>query len=214
MNQCQSAREVVVRKVGEVVTQLHRLEHTFIYYVLRRERGDIEIFFPRKSGGGDLLLYAFAHDVQLQLQLLPAVAACHEELLDVGLRPQSILAENVAVYRHLSQVHKRKPFLLYLLNHNAEDGRLLRFVFREKDKSGTVFALFRHGNALQQDKLVRYLKHDTRTVARLVVRALGTAMAHVLEHFQSRLDDVVRLPAVDVHQHSDPAGIMFVRRIV
>ena len=82
-------------------------------------------------------------------------------------------------------MHQREAFPLNLLNHNGQNGLLFLLVFRKKNESGAVLTLLWHRYTLQQNELVRYLKHDTCTVARFVVGTFSTSMAHVLKHAQS-----------------------------
>ena len=53
------------------------------------------------------------------------------------------------------------------------------------------------------------LDHDAGTVARLAVGALGTAVAHVFEHRQGIVYQLVGLVATDVYDHTYPTGIVF-----
>ena len=57
------------------------------------------------------------------------------------------------------------------------------------------------------------LNHDAGTVARLVAR-LGTAVFHVLQHFQCIVHQLVALAAVDVYDHSYAARIVLVFLLV
>ena len=41
--QCQSARKIIVRQIGEIATQLAAGQHAFIDDVLARQRADVEI---------------------------------------------------------------------------------------------------------------------------------------------------------------------------
>ena len=63
-------------------------------------------------------------------------------------------------------------------------------------------------DALQEYELMGYLNHDTGTVARLVVGALGTAVLHVLQHPQRLIHQFVALAAMDICDHSHTAGVV------
>ena len=77
-----------------------------------------------------------------------------------------------------------------------------------------VFALFGHGYALQKDKLVRNLEQNARTVASLVVGTLGAAVLHVLENRKRRIDQLMRLVPVNVHNHPHAASVVLILRTV
>ena len=111
-------------------------------------------------------------------------------------------------------MHQLQSLALYFLNHYAEDVLLPLLIFRKKNKSSAVFSLLRHRYSLQQNKLVGYLQHDTRAIAGLVVCTLCTAVAHILEHFQRIVDQIMAFVAVDVNHHTYATGIVFVGCII
>ena len=43
MNQCQSAREVIVSQIGEILAHLHTRKHSLIDDILVGQRADIEV---------------------------------------------------------------------------------------------------------------------------------------------------------------------------
>ena len=98
-------------------------------------------------------------------------------------------------------------------------GGQLSFPNRRLDSLGVPYVLCtvtvpRDGDALQEYEFVRDLQHDSGAVARLAIRALGAAVAHVLEHGQGVVHQLVGLVAPDVDDHPDSAGIMFRCRVV
>ena len=214
MHQCQATREVGLGQVGEIVAELHRLQHTFIYNVAGGERSHIEIGLAGDFALGHLLLDAFANQIELQLQLLLVVASRDEDLFDVRLRGQGILAQDRRVDRHLAQVHQGQALLLDLLQHDAQDGRLLRLLLGKENQSGAILSLLRDGDSLQQDKLMGNLHHDSRAITCLVIGALCATVTHIFQHSQGRFNNVVRLLAVDVDDHTYTTSVMLIGRIV
>ena len=106
-------------------------------------------------------------------------------------------------------MHQRQAFALNLFYHHAQYRLLLVLVFGEEHQSRAVFSFLWHGNALQQNKLVRNLQHNSRTVARLVAR-LGTTMFHILQYTQSLVHQFVTLASVYVHYHTHAACVMLI----
>ena len=104
-------------------------------------------------------------------------------------------------------MHQLQPLALYLLRHDADGGTLLLLVLREEHQPSAVSAFLRHGDALQQDELMRYLHHDAGSVA--VVAYLGTTVAHVLQHAQGLVYQLVAFVAMNVDHHAYATGIVF-----
>ena len=158
----------------------------------------------------DATLDALAYDVQGAVEGGSVRRPRYEHLPDVGLRGERVLAEHRRVDGHAAEVHQSESLALNLLYHYAEHARLKVRVLGKEHQTRAVLALLRHGNALQENELVGYLKHDAGTVAGLVVSTLGTPVLHVLEHLESRVHQFVRLVAVYVHYHTHSARIVFV----
>ncbi len=130
-------------------------------------------------------------------------------MLDGRLHPPCRLAEYLRTGGHCAQVHQLQALALYLLNHHRENLLLRRLVLGQEHESRAVLSLLWHGDALQQDELMRYLEQDTRAVARLVAR-LGTTVLHVLQHLQRLVHQFVALAAVDVHHHAYATGVVLI----
>ena len=93
------------------------------------------------------------------------------------------VAEAVRICRHVAQMHERESLALNFLDHYREDVALCLLVLGKEDKSSTIFSLLGHGNALEKNKLMGYLKHDTRAVAGSAISTFCTTMAHVFKYF-------------------------------
>ena len=87
-------------------------------------------------------------------------------------------------------------------------------VLGQEHKTCAVFSLFGHGNSLQENELVRYLQHDARAVAGLVVGSFGTTVAHVLKHAQGIVNQLMALVAMYVHHHADTASVVLIGGVV
>ena len=61
---------------------------------------------------------------------------------------------------------------------------------------------------------MRDLKKDSRAVAGFSVGAFRAAVHHVFEDFKSVVHEFMRFVAVNVHNHSDTTGIVFVFRVI
>ena len=70
-----------VHKIGEVVTQLKRRQHTLVDNNTRRQRNDIEILLANYRRFGYFLLNAAAQDVEFRLDILIGAFVGNEDLL-------------------------------------------------------------------------------------------------------------------------------------
>ena len=103
---------------------------------------------------------------------------------------------------------------LDLRAHGFQDPLALGHVLGQEHETGAVSPLFRYGNPLQENEFMRYLDQDAGAVARFSIGPFGPAVAHVLEHRQGIVHQLMGLVAPDVDDHTDSAGIMFRCRIV
>ena len=111
-------------------------------------------------------------------------------------------------------MHQRESLALYLLYHDAEDGLLCLLRLGEEYQTRAILPLLGDRDALQQDKLVRNLEHDARSIARLVVSALGSAVAHILKHLQGIVHQFMALVAMYVDNHTHATGVVLIIRLV
>ena len=110
-------------------------------------------------------------------------------------------------------MHELQAFALDLFYHDAQDGLLAHGVFGQEHQSGAILALLGHRNALKQNKLVRYLQHDAGAGASSV-SALSASVAHVFEHLQRVVYQLVALVAVNVHYHAHATCVVLVAGII
>ena len=134
---------------------------------------------------------------------------CYEHLLDGRLHLPRRLAKHLRTGGYGAQMHQLQPLALYLLNHHAQDVLLLLFVLGHEHHSRAITSFFRHGDALQQDKLMRDLQHYSCAVARLVA-CFGTSMLHVLQHSQGLVNQLVALASMYVDHHAHTTCIVLV----
>ena len=99
--------------------------------------------------------------------------------------------------------------MLHLRAHGFQDAVALAGVLGQEHQAGAVASLFRDGNSLEEDEFVGNLDQDAGSVARLSVGAFGSAVAHVLEHRQGVVHQLMGLVATDVDDHTNPTGIVF-----
>ena len=111
-------------------------------------------------------------------------------------------------------MHQVESLALDFLNEDTQDFPLSVFVLRHKDETRAVFTLFRYGDALQEDKLVRDLDENARAVAGLAVGTFCATVHHIFKHFERVVHEGVRLVAVDIHHHTHAAGVVFIFGVV
>ncbi len=87
---------------------------------------------------------------------------------------------------------------------------LTSLVLGHEHKTCAVFSFLWHGNSLQENKLVRYLQHNARAVAGLVVGSFGATVAHVFKHAQGIVNQLMALVAMYVHHHADAASVVLI----
>ena len=104
--------------------------------------------------------------------------------------------------------------VFHLRTDGLQNALALAGVLGQEHQAGPVPAFFRYGNTLEQDEFVGNLDQDAGSVTRLSVGALGAAVAHVLEHRQGVVYQLVGLVAADVDDHTNPTGIVFRCRVV
>ena len=206
VNESQSRSEIVVGKVGEILSYLQRREHTLIDDALGRQRADVEILVA------DALLDLLPYNIKDAVEGFHLVVAHarDEHLLDIGFVAQCRLTQTIGVGGHVAQVHQRESLALDLLDHHGEDFLLFLCVFRQEHESRTILSFLWNWYSLQENKLMRNLQEDTRTVTGLSVGSLCTSMAHVLKYFQRIVYQFMALVAVDINHHAHTTRIVFV----
>ena len=219
--ECQTAREVGIRQVGEVLPQLQTAEHTLVDDGLAGEGAYVEVGEGRVS---HLCLTHFCHsalnaladEIEHSLENIETVVRnpSDEHLPDGWFDIEGGLSQTFRTGGHGAQVHQRESFALYFFYHHLQHAAHGSLVFGQEHESRAVFSFLGHGNALQQNKFVGYLEHDARAVARLVVSTFSAAVAHVLQHGQGVLHQFMTFVAVDVQHHAHAASIVLVCGIV
>ena len=110
-------------------------------------------------------------------------------------------------------MHQCQSLTFYLFYHHAQYLVLGLAIFRQEHQSCAVLSFLWHGDALQQDKLMWYLNHNTGTVASLVT-GFCTAMFHVLQHLQRIVHQLMALASVNIHHHTHTTSIVLITRLV
>ena len=150
-------------------------------------------------------------EVELRRLVIDAV------VVDLGAERLALggfLTQAGRVYRNRPDVAQPAGFPFHLGTHGLQDVFALGGILGEEDQAGAVSSLFRNGNSLQENEFMGNLDHDSGAVARFSIRPFCPTVAHVFEHRQGVVDQLVRLVAPDIHDHTNPTGIVFRCRIV
>ena len=218
--QCQSAREIGIYQIGEVVSQLHARQHTLIDKRTRRQTHNIYLLLVVQFVRGhhrmlDLAarnIYTFLERLQIRCRGTSRIA--YEYLLYGRLRRPRRISQNITVDGDVAHVCQRQALGFDLVTYNTERQLLLLPVFRHEHHTRGITSLLGDGNTLQENELVRYLHHDAGTVTSLVVGTLGPAVRHVLENLKGIFNHLVRFAPVDMRHKSDTAPVLLVVRII
>ena len=106
-------------------------------------------------------------------------------------------------------MHQLQILTLNLLDHHAQNLLTCLFLLGQEHQSRTILSFLGHGDALQQNKLMRNLHHDTCTVTCLVA-SLGASVLHILQHLQCIVHQLMAFSTVDVHHHTHATSVVFI----
>ena len=137
----------------------------------------------------------------------------YEYLLDGRLHTSSSLAKHFRTSRNRTHMHQLHTLALYLIYHNRQNLLLFLLIFRQEHQPRAILSFLRHGDALQQNELVGYLQHNTRSVTCLVA-CLGTSVFHIFKHAQRLVNQFMALAAMYIHHHTHATCIMFILALV
>ena len=101
-----------------------------------------------------------------------------------------------------------QPLAFCLFGH---DGLYLALCLRlawHEHKSGAIPATLGYRYALQQDKLVWNLQHDAGTIA--ILAYFGSTVAHVFQHPQCVVNNLVTSVSVQIHNHANATRIVLI----
>ena len=208
MDDCHRAGEPLARQVRVILAELSAGEHALVHDIPVGQGADIAILPQPLDVLPDAVELAF------EIRVLDELGAGHENLHRVRLSFRSILAQAGGVDRYFPDMAQNAAIVLDLRAHGFKDPFALDFVFGQEHQSSAVAPFLRYGNSLQENEFMRYLDQDAGAVARFPVSSFGPAVAHVLEHRQGVVHQLMGLVAPDVDDHTDSAGIMFRCRIV
>ena len=121
-----------ISKVCEILPQLHRGQHSFIYYDAAREGYDIEVLVR------DLLLCMLADAIEPGLEVVIAVLSGDEDLDDGRFACQGGLAEGTVVDRDVPDMGQFQPLFFGLLAQYLQVFPAEFFVLGQKHQTGTV----------------------------------------------------------------------------
>ena len=139
--------------------------------------------------------------------------ARYKNLLDVGFHLAGSHTQHLGIGGHRAQVHQLQPLALNLLDHHAQNLLLGLIILWQKNQTSAILTFLGHRDTLQQNKLMGYLYHDTRTITGFVA-CLGATVFHVLKHLQCIVNQVMTFSAVDIYHHTHAASIMLVAALI
>ena len=220
VHQAQRAHHLGIAQLRVEVGDLRRQQQSFIYDGAPRKRRHVEELLLRQVRRADLDLRPLAHHVQLALQLdvVHALGAAHEDLLDVGLRHARHAPDGAAVDGRIPPPQHRQPFLAHDPLHDALALQPRMRFHRQEHHAHAVLARGRQREpqfgAFAREETVRDLNQHARAVAGFRVATARAAMRQVDQNLDSLDDDVVRLVASHTGHEADAASVVLVARIV
>jgi hypothetical protein len=167
------------------------------------------------------VLDALADNVELALEGLrvgDARSAAYENLFNAGLGGSRARSNGRIVGRYPAPAEQRLAFLAdYALHHLPAPGGLT-CVARQEHEPCAVMLRGRQADAkrgaLAGEEGVRHLDEDAGAVSRVDLAAAGPTVQQVLQDLERLADDGVGLPALDVHDEADAAGVVLMGWIV
>ena len=219
MHQSERALDPVVLQVDVEATQLRGGEHALVDEGAAGKAGEVHGFASRTILAGALVaqlgLDPFAHHVGTPFEVFTAAVTGDEDLPERRHRVTGQGTERALVGGHVTPAENRETFGLHDLLDTVDRGLGVAGTLREKRDTGGVGA-FRwqleidHGT----EELVRYLDHDSGTVAGV---RLGSCRTSVFEVHQGRdglVDDVATASSMHVDNKGNAAGVVLVLRVI
>ncbi len=221
VHECERALEIRLVQVGVVLAELVGEEHALVDHGAARQRARVIAGHAAVAALIDRLRDRLAQDVELALELLVGLGnavAADEDLHVSGFGRLDRGAERRIVGRHVAPAEQHHAFAPDLLGDDALDHLPPCRILWHEQRADGVFAgggqLEADLGGLAREEGVGDLHQDAGAVAEARIGADGAAMLEIAEHAQRVGDDLMRLPALDVGDEADAAGILFQRRIV
>ena len=215
------ALDARVAQVGIEGLHLVGRQHAFVDQRPARQAGHVEILAAGELGIAHGVRGAAADDVQLALErevVAQPRGAAHENLADAGLARLGRVAQAGVVGGHVAPAQHGLAFFCDYRLQPPFAGAAPVGVRRQKHHTHAVRARLGQIEAGRgarfAQEAVRHLEQDAGAVARAFFAAAGAAVVQIDENGQTLLDDVVRTPALDVHDEADAAGVVLEAGIV
>ena len=202
------AGEPLARQVREILTELAAREHALVHDIPVGQGADVAILPQPLDVLPDAVELAF------EIRVLDELGAGHEDLYRIGLPFRRLLAQAGGIDGDFPDMAQDAAVAFDLRTHGFQDPLALGHVLGQEHEPGAVASLFRYGNPLEEDEFVGNLDQYAGPVPRFSIGPFGPAVAHVLQHRQGVVHQLVGLVAPDVDDHTDSAGIVFRCRIV
>ncbi len=219
MHQRQRALEIRLVQIGIILAELVGEEHALVDHGPARHRDRVIAGKAAIAALIDRLRDRLAQDIEPALEIILGLgrAVAADEHLHAGwLGRLDGFAERGIVGRHVAPAEQHQAFVLDLVGDDALDDFAPRRLLRHEQRADRVVAGLRQLEAdlggLAREERVRDLHQDAGAVAGARVGADGAAMFEVAENVDRVVDDLMRLPALDVGDEADAAGILFEAR--
>ncbi len=205
-----------VRQVGELLLDLHRVQHALVDDRAMRKGRDVEQRRFAHRRAPDRVLDALADQVELAFEGIVVGdigGAADEDLLEIRLTGFGGRADGAVVHRQDAPAQQGLAFLGDDAREFALAGCGFRGVGRQEHEAGAVMACGRERDAdlcaFTAQEGVRDLDQDARAVAGIHFGAAGAAMLEMLEDRQRSLDRRVRFSTLDVDHEPDATSVVF-----
>ena len=221
MDERERGHDARVLQVRVVLPDLVGKQHPLVDDRPRRHRRHVELLAVRELERLDRVAGGLADDVQLALERVgdgDLGPAADEHLADHRLDLARRLSEVGAVDRHVPPAEEHLALVLDRALDLVLAGEARGRLPRQEHHPDAVLTDRREGDPgareLLAEELVGDLDQDAGAVGELRVVPDRTPVGQVLEDQQALLDQLVALPALDVRDEADAAGVVFVRRVV
>ena len=221
VHDAQRALQTVVLQIQVEGLQLRGGQHALVNQGLAGKAGEVDGLAAgavlSRPLGSQFVLGALADHIGLALELHPG-GATDEQLAEGRHGVARQRAQRGVVGGNVAPAQHRQALGFNDLAHTLASGGGIARGLRQEGDAGGIGALGRQFDALfgahRAQERVRYLEHDSRTVATVGLGAGGTAVLQVHQRGDGFVHDVAAAPAVHVHDHRDTAGVVFVCGVV
>ena len=211
-----------MRQVRVIRVELPGQQHALVDDGLERQARKIKIAAALDLAGiTDRLFRQLADDVEFALErhvVRELRVARDEHLPHERLGRRRRRAERGIVGRNRAPAEHALAFPGHDVRKNLFALRALRRIVRQEHHADAIFARAGQENFLLRrdffEEGVRRLDQDARAVAGVDLAAARAAVIEVAQRLQRLPDDGVRLPALDVDDEADTAGIVLELRVV